>query len=168
MTENEPAGVSRRTVTKAMAWAVPAVAVAATVPYAAASPCNDYNPENPCPVTFTGEACKEPGNPKYYRFQLIVSNPTGSPLVVSFDSLTVNGVTKSPVDPTGTTVPAHTQRTITIRAGLYADSANGSATLNYTAGGVSGSTSTSFNDLPPVQNPGCPLGTFPFQSDKPL
>lgn len=167
MTENETSGVSRRTVTKAMAWAVPAVAVAATVPLAAASPCNDYNPENPCPVTFTGLACKEPGNPKFYRFQLIVSNPTGSPLLVTFDSLNVNGVTK-PVDPTSTTVPAHTQRTITIRGGLYADSANGTATLNYTAGGVSGSTSTNFGDLPPVQNPSCPLDTFPYQSDQPL
>lgn len=35
--ENTQGDVSRRTVTKAMAWAVPAVAVATTVPYAAAS-----------------------------------------------------------------------------------------------------------------------------------
>lgn len=37
MSESEQGGVSRRTVTKAMAWAVPAVAVASTVPMAAAS-----------------------------------------------------------------------------------------------------------------------------------
>ena len=34
----EPTGVSRRTVTKAMAWAVPVVAIASTAPLAAASP----------------------------------------------------------------------------------------------------------------------------------
>ncbi|WP_438853472.1 hypothetical protein [Agromyces sp. M3QZ16-3] len=50
---SELPGVSRRTVTKAMAWAVPAVAVAATVPTAAAS----------CiPSVILGQdACKCPG-----------------------------------------------------------------------------------------------------------
>lgn len=40
MSDFEPrqSGISRRTVTKAMAWAVPAVAVAAAVPVVAASP----------------------------------------------------------------------------------------------------------------------------------
>ncbi|MBO0980980.1 hypothetical protein [Microbacterium sp. SD291] len=53
MTENEQDGISRRTVTKAMAWAVPAVAVASTVPMAAAS----------CiPEIFLGAgSCKCPG-----------------------------------------------------------------------------------------------------------
>lgn len=36
-TETESKGISRRTVTKSMAWAVPVIAVAATVPSAAAS-----------------------------------------------------------------------------------------------------------------------------------
>jgi hypothetical protein len=35
--EREPKGITRRTVTKSMAWAVPVIAVAATVPSAAAS-----------------------------------------------------------------------------------------------------------------------------------
>ena len=50
---SESAGVSRRTVTKAMAWAVPAVAVAATVPVASASGI----PE----LTQSERSCKCPG-----------------------------------------------------------------------------------------------------------
>ncbi|WP_136707711.1 hypothetical protein [Agromyces sp. H66] len=49
----EHAGVSRRTVTKAMAWAVPAVAVATTAPLAAAS----CIPE----LTMSDRSCKCPG-----------------------------------------------------------------------------------------------------------
>ncbi|GLI28666.1 hypothetical protein ARHIZOSPH14_29080 [Agromyces rhizosphaerae] len=49
----ESRGVSRRTVTKAMAWSVPAVAVAASVPAFAAS--------GPPPVVLVGVACKLPG-----------------------------------------------------------------------------------------------------------
>ncbi|MFB7843206.1 hypothetical protein [Microbacterium sp. NPDC056052] len=54
MTESEqPTGVSRRTVTKAMAWAVPAVALAAPVPAFATS--------GPKPTVTQGDACKAPG-----------------------------------------------------------------------------------------------------------
>lgn len=52
--EPTPTGISRRTVTKAMAWAIPAIAVAAPVPaFAGASQGT---------VELTGEACKLPGN----------------------------------------------------------------------------------------------------------
>ena len=56
MTEFEPqqpSGISRRTVTKAMAWAVPAIAIASPVPAFAASRGT---------LTFTGDNCKLPGN----------------------------------------------------------------------------------------------------------
>lgn len=161
MSETEQGGVSRRTVTKAMAWAVPAVAVASTVPVAAASE---------VPVTLTGVGCKEPGNPKFYRFQVVITNDNNSSVTVYFDSFTVNGVNKTPVDPTSTTVPPFTQRTITVRAGTFADSANGTATLFYTLNGVSDSTSTAFNDLPPTtgHGAGCLLQVFPYQVDVPL
>ncbi|UNK70143.1 hypothetical protein [Microbacterium sp. H1-D42] len=53
MSENEQGGISRRTVTKAMAWAVPAVAVASSVPLAAASEI--------VTVSQAGDACKLPG-----------------------------------------------------------------------------------------------------------
>ena len=47
-------GISRRTVTKAMAWAVPAIAVAAPVPAFAAS--------GETIIITPGTACKAPGN----------------------------------------------------------------------------------------------------------
>ncbi|MFY9714076.1 MAG: hypothetical protein WAK00_11440 [Microbacterium sp.] len=53
MSETGKDGISRRTVTKAMAWAVPAVAVASTVPIAAAS----CIPE----IFLGGGSCKCPG-----------------------------------------------------------------------------------------------------------
>lgn len=71
MTENEQNGVSRRTVTKAMAWAVPAVAVASTVPIAAAS----CIPQ----IGITDDSCKKANASSYYlRFDL-----TGDPNCVA-------------------------------------------------------------------------------------
>ncbi|MEJ1090731.1 hypothetical protein [Microbacterium istanbulense] len=160
MSEKVESGVSRRTVTKAMAWAVPVMAVASTVPLAAAS----Y-----VPVTLTGIACKEPGNPKYYRFQVKITNDNLAAVTVTFVSLTINGLTLSTVDPGSTTVPSFTERLITVRDGTYPDSANGTATLTYSIDGVQYTTSTSFNDLPPTNGvgAGCLLRTFPFQQDTP-
>lgn len=50
----EPTGISRRTVTKAAVWAVPAIAVATAIPIASAS--------QPVTATQTGPGCKLPGN----------------------------------------------------------------------------------------------------------
>lgn len=50
----EPTGISRRTVTKAAVWAVPAIAVATAIPIASAS--------QPVTATQTGSGCKTPGN----------------------------------------------------------------------------------------------------------
>lgn len=69
-------GVSRRTVTKAMAWAVPVVAVATAVPGAAASVCN---PE----FSYGGNSCKCPGegnNVKEYYLSICVTDASGCPL----------------------------------------------------------------------------------------
>ena len=56
MDEVEPqkSGISRRTVTKAMAWAVPAIAIAAPAPAFAIS--------GEPPTVTIGQACKLPGN----------------------------------------------------------------------------------------------------------
>jgi hypothetical protein len=56
MDEVEPqkSGISRRTVTKAMAWAVPAIAIAAPAPAFALS--------GEPPTVVIGQACKLPGN----------------------------------------------------------------------------------------------------------
>jgi len=61
MTENaQPTGISRRTVTKAMAWAAPTIAVAATVPITSAS-CI------PWPVVADG-SCKKADQNSYKLF----------------------------------------------------------------------------------------------------
>jgi hypothetical protein len=71
---DKPGGVSRRTVTKAMAWAVPAIAIAAPVPaFAGASQGI---------LTLDGTGCKLPGNsnPTYkgYAFNINVRNTTAN------------------------------------------------------------------------------------------
>jgi hypothetical protein len=78
---------SRRTVVKGAAWAVPAVVVAGAAPAMAASPGI---------ITFTGNACKLPGNSqsifKGYVFELKGNNVTGPmpfDAVVIIDSITV-------------------------------------------------------------------------------
>ena len=96
MTENnkadieseKPGGVRRRTVTKGMAWAVPAIAIAAPVPaYAAASEGN---------FVLEGTGCKLPGNSndiyKGYAFNLTVRNPRSDiGFCVRIDFISLNG-----------------------------------------------------------------------------
>ena len=95
MNENEqpdPKGVSRRTVTKAMAWAVPVIAVAATVPGAVASPA-------PPPFFDFLNGSKNPGNsctttciPKQsYGVPVTVTNPQATSLIIQFTDYLVNG-----------------------------------------------------------------------------
>src|SRR6478609_11913867 len=81
MSENEEqptGGISRRTVTKAMAWAVPAIAIAAPVPAFAASG-GSFN--------LSGLGCKLPGNSnsiyKGYAFRLSISNTTNSSITLN-------------------------------------------------------------------------------------
>ena len=81
---------SRRSVVKGAAWAVPAIAVASAAPTVAASAGF---------LTFTGSACKLPGNSsstfKGYVFELLAHNATG-PLprdaVTVIDSITIQGI----------------------------------------------------------------------------
>ena len=116
----------------------------------------------PGPVTFTGRACKSPGNPKRYLFEITVTNSNNVPLQLNAISLVINGVTSANVCPTTGTIAANSSQNVTIAAGTYPDSANGTAILNYSFGPVGGpyvtsSASTTFNDLPPIANPACPL-----------
>ncbi|MDQ0613764.1 hypothetical protein QF046_001405 [Microbacterium sp. W4I4] len=93
-------GISRRTVTKAMAWAVPAIAVAAPIPAFAAS--------GPPPTVTVGPALKwpgasctnEPGAPldanKAYMFTFHVDNTTSSVIYIYGVTLTTSsGITFS-------------------------------------------------------------------------
>lgn len=63
--ETTTPGVSRRTVTKAMAWSVPAVALAVSAPAMAASPCIPV-------ITFGAQSCKCPGNSDDYKFGYVL------------------------------------------------------------------------------------------------
>ena len=79
--------ISRRRVVAGAAWAVPAVVVASSAPAMAASPGF---------LTFTGDACKLPGNSqsvfKGYVFELVANNDTGADSVAVITSVTINGV----------------------------------------------------------------------------
>ncbi len=59
----KPSGISRRTVTKAMAWSVPAIALAAPAPAFALS--------LPGPTISVLAACKQPGNSCFNDYQFI-------------------------------------------------------------------------------------------------
>ena len=85
--DNEgPQGVSRRTVAKAMAWAVPVIAVSAAAPAYAASQGI---------LQGTGKACKLPGNSqslyKGYALGFSAVNPFTLPIIVTINSITLNG-----------------------------------------------------------------------------
>ena len=85
--QNEPqkSGVSRRTVAKAMAWSVPAIAVAATVPNAAAS-------VRCLTATFEGNSCKQPGsgNDFGYRLRICFRNICNTPITVTVTQVAAN------------------------------------------------------------------------------
>lgn len=84
---NTSEGISRRTVTKAMAWAVPAIAVAAPVPAFAAS--------GTPPVITPGAACKAPGNScapivKGYSVPAVINNPDDVDVWITAVSININ------------------------------------------------------------------------------
>lgn len=90
MTDSIARGVTRRTLAKGAAWTVPAVATVAAAPAMAASV---------GPLTFTGNACKLPGNSsstfKGYVFELVANNVLGpNPLdtVTVITAVSVDGV----------------------------------------------------------------------------
>lgn len=80
-------GISRRTVTTAMAWAVPAIAIAAPVPAFAAS--------GSTPSIVPGTACKAPGNScnpivKGYSVPATINNPDGIDVWITAVVINVN------------------------------------------------------------------------------
>ncbi|TQM63986.1 hypothetical protein [Humibacillus xanthopallidus] len=87
-----PTSPSRRSVVKGAAWAVPAVAVAAAAPTVAASQ---------GPLTFTGGACKLPGNAndifKGYVFELSAYNAPGPNPVTGVTVITNVRINNVPV-----------------------------------------------------------------------
>jgi hypothetical protein len=105
-------GISRRTVVKGTAWAVPAVVVASAAPAMAAGTSQCVT------ATFGGNSCKQPGvgqNAKGYRLQICFTNTCAVPAVIFVK--TVRGNTGS--SPTqnvnqSVTVPANTTTPVCI------------------------------------------------------
>jgi hypothetical protein len=83
-----PRNISRRVVVAGAAWSVPAITLASAAPAVASSR---------GPLSFTGKACKLPGNSsdtyKGYVFELVSDNPLGPPgdTVIQIRNVTVDG-----------------------------------------------------------------------------
>ncbi|TYL53652.1 hypothetical protein [Agromyces mariniharenae] len=180
--EEQKTGVSRRTVAKAMAWSVPAIALAVPAPAYAAS--------GGPPTIVVGDACKLPGNScgdvfvKGYVFDVTITNNTGKTIFlynqagfeITFteDNPDITLFFQAAIDATTgdvLTFPLELAdgETIAIimNAGENGNSANQS--LNGSVSIPWGHTPTppdpdnhppavddfSFADTPPIQNPGC-------------
>ena len=153
-------GLSRRTVVTGTAWAVPAIVVAGPAPHAAATPIP--------PVTIGGTACKIPGNSGNVRngvaFELTITNPYNTPLVVNITSVTKSGdVAPTQIVPASFTIPAKSTKTVVLEAGPYNNSSNASITVGYsyldpttntTRTGTAGPTTV---NIVPVQGAQCPF-----------
>ncbi len=141
---NPQSGISRRTVVAGTAWAVPAIVVASAAPAMAASG----------PVVLTGRACKGPGNganTKDYYLEVILNNTSSTSLKqFCFTSIVLIGATIPLNPPQCYNVGAGTEQTVTITINNRPDSANGSATLNYTIDGNPGTTSATYTSFPPL------------------
>lgn len=161
MTEFENVdSISRRTVTKAMAWAVPAVAVAATVPLAAASPI--------VTVTDAGDACKLPGNScssagwsKGYLQPLQICNNSTQNLTVEITEpavLSFNGVPTpfTPV-PASFTIPAGDCHRVVLNINTQNNSQNStiSGVLNWTWTAGDGQTGDGQTEIYTAATPPC-------------
>lgn len=141
MTQNDQAtGISRRTVTKAMAWAVPAIAVVAAVPAHAASnePPVIFDPEGistTCKSTGAGKGCCPPN---HYQFNLVFKN-NGN---VSYDVTIKAGEAEAvpngcptvygPPADESITIAAGQAGTIVVCAGESDCNAQGTMTVNFT------------------------------------
>ena len=164
--------VTRRTVIRGAAWSLPVIAVAVATPFATASttggstevPGGGSTPGTGgtapiVPSYQTGSFCKHPGNPKYYHGTFSFENTTSAPIVLTLTSMLVNGTSKDAKFSVNNrlvstyTVPAKTKISLYVDAGLFDDSANGTATLSfaYAAAGVTrtGSVSAPLGSLPP-------------------
>ena len=160
-----PDGVSRRTITRAMAWAVPVIAVAAAAPaYAASQPI----------LQATGEGCKLPGNSgnlyKGYAIGFTASNPYDVSLLIRIDSIILNGTSLGGtqiINLTGCiklgdgifTIPPRTSYSnLVLLTKESGNSQAGTLTATYTIVGGPGGTvtaSASVDRVPPIQGGDC-------------
>lgn len=165
--EEQKPGVSRRTVAKAMAWSVPAVALAVPAPAFAASP---------GVVQLTGLGCKMPGNSgelyKGYAFRATISNTTNAQISVTITDMDLGVsdlgdvaiVNLSPCALLGTNtfvVPANTTLTnVALVTSQAASSENGTLTVQYTVDGSPDVATATASGLPPIQGNTCRTTVF--------
>lgn len=135
--------ISRRTITKGAAWAVPVIVVGAPVPALAAS--------TPGYVESLG-GCKEPGKSQEddwgYKCDLTVFAPVGSEVIFFGASAPNDPNAKIVSGKNLTTVESSQYHQVVISA---SNSANGTATIYYTINGVQGSVSVSITGFHPCK-----------------
>ena len=159
-----PSGVSRRTVTKAMAWAVPVIAVSTAVPAYAASQIF---------FDFDGDGCKLPGNSnsifKGYAFALSINNDSTVPITITITSITLNGQSLGQTglvnlvpDPATfdqnpfTLGPGEDLLDAALVTQNAASSSNGTLSITYTVNGGTSTTVTATVDAaPPINGNSC-------------
>lgn len=160
-----PRGISRRTVAKAMAWAVPVIAVSAAVPAYAASQAI---------LEATGEGCKLPGNSgslyKGYAIGFAANNPFNTPILITINSIVLNGASlggTQVINLNGCiklgnesfTIPANTDyANLVLLTKESGDSQAGTLTATYTITGGGGGTvtaSATVDTVPPIQGGAC-------------
>jgi len=150
-----PSGISRRTVVKGAAWAVPAIAVAGAVPAMAASQCNVF--------TFGPASCKTSGE-DYYILQIcLTSTCPGNVFPLTVTRIATNNgrwLTETPW--TGPNSPGSTLTTAVFNGNGcvvvdgYSFGSASTLTLEYTQ--ADGSKGTYELMAPPTQG-GCALPT---------
>lgn len=117
-------GISRRTVVKGTAWAVPAVVVATAAPAMAASPC--------LTIDFGPNSCKQPGqgqNFKGYNLQFCFTNTCNVAVQITVTQLqgAQGSAPAQPVTPAlVVTVPANTANYCSDRLIQYCSNNSGS------------------------------------------
>jgi hypothetical protein len=136
-------GVSRRTVTKAMAWAVPVIAVSAAVPAYAASGGI---------LQLDGRGCKAPGRSndtyKGYLYGFRASNPFNAQITITINSIDLNGTDLGDVliidlstcqilgTNSFTLAPLQTASNLVVITQNAANSSQGTLNASYTVSGV--------------------------------
>jgi len=159
-----PKGVSRRTVTKAMAWAVPVIAVSTAVPAYAASQIF---------FNFSGLGCKLPGNSnnifKGYAFAFTITNDSTVPITIRIIDITLNDedlgatglvdldATPATFDANPFTLdPGEDVENAALITQNAANSSNGTLTITYTVNdGVETTVSATVNAAPPINGASC-------------
>ncbi len=156
-------GVSRRTVTKAMAWAVPVIAIAAPVPAFAASGGI---------IEIANGGCKLPGNSqgiyKGYIFKMTATNNTDFEIEVTIDSAFLDGQDLGAVTVVNLatcttignpfTIPADTMfASLALLTQNAPNSQNGDLVVNFTitGGGEEPPATATASGLNPIQGASC-------------